>query len=216
MTVNSKPLSNNLFQLVIFDMDGTLVQSEQCASQALKDVIPLLSDALDEVTARYKGMRLAEIFKDIEQRFPSSIVPDCLDLYRVREEELSSSHIVPCDGASELLSALKTRKCIASNAPISKTLRSLSISKLSKHFDKSIFSAYEVGAWKPDPALFLFAANYHNVRAEECLVVEDSDVGIQAALAANMTVVHYDPQGHGSRFSVPTISSLAQLLNHVA
>ena len=204
------------FQLVIFDMDGTLVQSEECASQALKDVIPLLEDSVHDVTTRYRGMRLAEIFRDIESRYPNSIAANCLDLYRVREEELSRDFIVPCDGVNELLSALKTSKCIASNAPVEKTVRSLSICELSHHFQsEAIFSAYNVNAWKPDPALFLHASNTHHVDPEKCLVVEDSDVGIQAALAADMSVVHYDPHGQGSQFSVPAIRSLSELLVHV-
>jgi len=64
-------------ELVIFDMDGTLVQSEDCASQAIVDVVPTLKDSLEnpltEVTHRYRGMRLADIFSDIENRFPGSV-----------------------------------------------------------------------------------------------------------------------------------------------
>ena len=57
-------------EFIIFDMDGTLVQSEDCASQALIDVIPALNDSLIDVTVRYRGMRLSEIFDDIERRIP--------------------------------------------------------------------------------------------------------------------------------------------------
>ncbi|MDB4224823.1 HAD-IA family hydrolase [Granulosicoccus sp.] len=206
---------NRNYQLVIFDMDGTLVQSEDCASQALKDVIPLMTDSIHEVTHRYKGMRLAEIFEDIESRFPTSVAHNCLDLYRVREEELSRSYIVPCPGADDLLSRLQTRKCIASNAPVTKTKRSLTICDLSHHFDTAIFSAYDVNAWKPDPDLFLHAAHYHDVEPAKCLVVEDSDVGIQAALAAEMDVVHYDAHDQGSKHSVPSIRSLIELFDYV-
>ncbi|MFT6303150.1 MAG: HAD superfamily hydrolase (TIGR01509 family) [Granulosicoccus sp.] len=215
MSALLSPSSGQNYQLIIFDMDGTLVQSEDCASQALKDVIPLMTDSVDEVTTRYKGMRLALIFKDIEHRFPGAVAADCLDLYRAREEHLSGSYIVPCDGADELLNRLQTSICIASNAPVTKTERSLSICDLSHHFNTAIFSAYEVNAWKPDPALFLHAAKYHDIEPGKCLVVEDSEVGIQAALSAEMTVIHYDPQRRGSTFSVPSIGSLIELLDYV-
>lgn len=215
MSASVNPRSIHDYQLLIFDMDGTLVQSEDCASQALKDVIPLMTDPLHDVTSRYKGMRLAAIFKDIERRFPGAVTPDCLDRYRVREEQLSHSYIVPCDGADDLLSRLQITKCIASNAPVTKTERSLSICDLSHHFDTAIFSAYNVNAWKPDPALFLHAASFHDMDPAKCLVVEDSDVGIQAALSAEMAVLHYDPHGQGSAFSVPTIRSLIELLDYV-
>lgn len=200
------------YGLIIFDMDGTLVQSEDCASQALKDVMPGLLDTRDEVTERYRGMRLAHIFDDIESRYPGSVPEDCLDKYRIQEELLSRDFITACDGAAELLSTLLTPVCIASNAPVEKTLRSLDITKLARHFSSPVYSAYEVMAWKPDPALFLHAANEHNVDVESCLVVEDSDVGIQAGLAAGMDVIHYDPHGQGTNHSVPSIGSLLELL----
>ena len=203
------------FQLVIFDMDGTLVQSEECASQALKDVIPLMTDSVNEVTARYKGMRLAEIFDDIESRFPNSVPYNCLDLFVAREEALSQSYIIPSEGADELLSRLQTPKCIASNAPVEKSVRSLSICGISHHFPTAIFSADRVNAWKPDPTLFLHAANFHGIEPSKCLVLEDSRVGIQAALSARMSVIHYDPTDGGSTLSVPSIASLVDLLNYV-
>lgn len=202
----------NQYSLIIFDMDGTLVQSEDCASQALKDVMPGLLDTRDEVTERYRGMRLAHIFEDIESRYPGAVPDDCLDKYRLQEERLSSDYITACDGAAELLSTLLTPVCIASNAPVEKTRRSLSITNLAKHFSSPVYSAYEVMAWKPDPALFLHAAYEHKTDVESCLVIEDSDVGIQAGLAAGMDVIHYDPHEQGSNHSVPSIGSLLELL----
>ena len=206
----------NQYSLIIFDMDGTLVQSEDCASQALKDVMPGLLDTRDEVTERYRGMRLAHIFDDIESRYPGAVPEDCLEKYRLQEELLSKDYITACDGAAELLSALLTPVCIASNAPVEKTRRSLDITKLANHFSSPVYSAYEVMAWKPDPALFLHAANEHHVGVESCLVIEDSDVGIQAGLSAGMDVIHYDPHAQGSTHPVPSIGSLLELLEIVS
>lgn len=181
------------YELIIFDMDGTLVQSEDCASQAMIDVIPALTGSAQEVTARYRGMRLADIFDDIEKRIPGSIPDDCLTLYRDRENYLSGSMITPSKGAEILLSRITTAKCIASNAPVEKTVRSLEICGLSKYFPSGIFSAYQVQAWKPDPKLFEHAASHYKIKPADCLVVEDSEVGIQAAKAAGMDHVFYDP-----------------------
>ena len=86
--------------LLIFDMDGTLVQSEDCASQAWIDVIPALSGKTAlSVTAKYKGMQLATIFDDIDTRTPGSIPDDVLERYRERENQLSSTMITPSAGA---------------------------------------------------------------------------------------------------------------------
>jgi beta-phosphoglucomutase-like phosphatase (HAD superfamily) len=160
------------YQLIIFDMDGTLVQSEDCASQALIDVIPALTDSVAAVTHRYRGMRLAKIFDDIESSTPGAIPEGCLDLYRAREDALSGAMITPCPGADTMLSRLEVEKCIASNAPVKKTQRSLEICGLSHHFQCGIYSAYDVQAWKPDPTLFLHAATENDVSPKDCLVVE--------------------------------------------
>jgi len=197
------------YQLIIFDMDGTLVQSEDCASQALHDVIPALNLPIQEITTRYKGMRLAKIFADIEKDSPGAIPDNCLELYRQRENALSTSMIKPCPGVEDVLAQLTHQKCIASNAPVAKTRRSLQICGISHHFDKNIFSAYDVEAWKPDPALFLHAAKTHNVEPSNCLVVEDSEVGVMAARAAGMPVVFYNP--HACEKSAIENSALCEI-----
>lgn len=192
------------------------MQSEDCASQALIDVIPALTDSVEAVTDRYRGMRLAEIFDDIERVTPGSIPDDCLDLYRARENALSGSMIKPCPGADAMLSGLTTKKCIASNAPVEKTLRSLALCGLSDHFPSGVYSAYQVNAWKPDPTLFLHAATENNISPVDCLVVEDSLVGLEAAQAAGMFPVFYDP--HESTVTpdgVLRITALMQLLDLV-
>jgi len=201
-------------QLIIFDMDGTLVQSEECAAQALLEAIPGLQGSVEELTQRYRGWRLAHIFADIDSRQAGSVPDDCLQRYREREAELAYSMITPSVGVESLLSQLVHRKCIASNASVDKTRRSLQICELSHHFDDNIFSAYQVQAWKPDPALFLHAAKTCRVDPQACLVVEDSEVGLQAARAAGMSAVFYDPHDIGSTGSGATrIRALSELLS---
>ncbi len=187
------------YELIIFDMDGTLVQSEDCASQALIDVIPaLVGQSTESLTTRYKGMRLARIFDDIERRLPGAIPEGCLELYREREAVLSSSMIKSSEGVVAMLEQIKGAKCIASNAPVEKTKRSLELCGLSRYFQSGIFSAYEVNAWKPDPALFFHAARTYATDPKKCLVVEDSAVGLEAARAAGMDCVLYDPHDYAN------------------
>ena len=199
------------YELIIFDMDGTLVQSEDCASQALIDVVPALADQSPEsVTARYKGMRLAKILADIEKRLPGSVPEGCVDLYREREKNLSASMIRPSEGVAMMLDQINGVKCIASNAPIEKTKRSLELCGLSRFFQSGIFSAYEVNAWKPDPALFLHAAKAYDTEPSKCLVVEDSAVGLEAATAAGMSSVLYDP--YESSKTQSRVTALTEIL----
>lgn len=206
------------YDLIIFDMDGTLVQSEDCASQALIDVIPALADqSAQSITERYKGMRLANIFDDIEAHMPGAIPEGCLELYRERENFHSATMITPSKGVDVLLKKISQRKCIASNAPVVKTKRSLEICGLADFFPTGIFSAYEVNAWKPDPALFLYAANAYDTDPSKCLVVEDSDVGLEAARAAGMDSVFYDPHDCAKATeSQRRVTALTQILDLVS
>ncbi len=100
----------------------------------------------------------------------------------------------PVAGAKALLQSLSLPRCTASNAPVEKTKRQLALTGLAEFFGDNLFSAYAVNAWKPDPALFLYAANAMGFEPRDCLVVEDSPVGVEAALAAGIPVVHYDPE----------------------
>ncbi|ASJ76699.1 HAD-IA family hydrolase [Granulosicoccus antarcticus] len=203
-------------QLVIFDMDGTLVQSEDCASQALIDTIPALTASVSELTARYRGMRLAEIFADIERMQPGAIPDQYLETYREREDLLAQSMIKVSEGADAMLSRLDKPKCIASNAPREKTLRSLASCGLAHHFTEGVFSANDLQAWKPDPSLFLHAAQHYQVAPANCIVIEDSAVGLQAARAAGMPAIFYDPFDlYDGSHDTPRISSLLQLLDRL-
>ena len=94
--------------------------------------------------------------------------------------------------------------------------RNYVISDVTKFFKDKIFSAYEVGAWKPEPGLFLHAAKAMNVDPADCWVVEDSTVGIQAANNANMKCVHYSPDlSHSSPLASVHIQHMSELMQTI-
>ena len=186
------------FDLVIFDMDGTLVDSEHCSAQALSDVIDNPRITPELLLTDYRGVRLVTIIESIEERFAVKAPDDTISRFRVREEVLGPKLITANPGVSSLLTKLTLSHCIASNAPQDKTKRSLRTTGLDSVFSGRVFSAYDVNAWKPDPTLFLHAATYFGVSPERCLVVEDSSTGIEAGLAAGMRVAHYLPHGSES------------------
>jgi HAD superfamily hydrolase (TIGR01509 family) len=99
-----------------------------------------------------------------------------------------ASGVRPIDGALELVRSLSVPFCVASSGPRDKIELSLRTTGLLPYFEGRIFSAYEVGSWKPDPELFLHAARSLGVPPARCAVVEDSIPGIQAGLAAGMNV----------------------------
>jgi HAD superfamily hydrolase (TIGR01509 family) len=91
-------------------------------------------------------------------------------------------------GAFETLRGLAKPYCIASNGPRAKMDLTLEITGLAPHFGERVFSAYEVGSFKPEPGLFLHAAAAMGVVPARCVVVEDSLAGVEAGVAAGMLV----------------------------
>ena len=99
------------------------------------------------------------------------------------------------EGIHAALDAIRLPTCVASSGPPEKIRLSLELTGLLPRFDGRIFSAYEVGSWKPDPGLFLHAAEAMGVPPDECAVVEDSVPGVRAGVAAGMRVFAYAPHG---------------------
>lgn len=203
---------------VIFDLDGTLVDSEGLCNQAFLDLLPQLNDTVESLIQRYRGKKLAPILADIESRLCQKL-PDAFELhYRQHVTELFSRELKPMPGVLEMLETMDFPKCIASSGPPLKIRQALQISGLAPYFDDSIFSSYEVGSWKPEPGLFQYAANAMGFMPSQCVVVEDSEVGIEAAAAAGMKAFRYVRKGEisscwiGDEVSFDNMLQLPRLL----
>jgi HAD superfamily hydrolase (TIGR01509 family) len=203
---------------IIFDLDGTLVDSEGLCNQAFLDLLPQLNDTVESLIQQYRGKKLASILVDIESRLCQSL-PDTFEQhYRQRVAELFSRELKPMPGVLEMLEATNFPKCIASSGPPLKIRQALQVSGLAPYFGDDIFSSYEVGSWKPEPGLFQYAASAMGFMPSQCVVVEDSDVGIEAAEAAGMKAFQYVPNGETVSYQGGTpfddMSQLPQLLAH--
>jgi len=207
---------------VIFDLDGTLIDSEGLCNQAFLDLLPQLSDTVESLIQRYRGKKLASILADLEGRLCQNL-PDAFEQhYRQRVAELISSELNPMPGVLEMLEVTNFPRCIASSGPPLKIRQALQVSGLAPYFGDSIFSSYEVGSWKPEPGLFQYAAKAMGFMPCQCAVVEDSEVGIEAATAAGMKAFQYVRNGEtlscraGDGVLFDDMSQLPQLLAHFA
>lgn len=184
-----------MIKCIIFDCDGTLVDSEYLCNLGLE--IKLrdygVESSATQMMAKFRGGKLASILQIIETEHQIKLKDDFVESYRSLVEALFEKHLKPCEGVSDALTELELPKCVASSGPLDKINKALSISGLSKHFDGNIFSSYVVGSWKPDPGLFLHAAKEMGFLPNECAVVEDSLVGVLAAKSAGMRPILYDP-----------------------
>ena len=188
---------------VIFDLDGTLVDSEGLCNQAFLDLLPELSFSLEDMVSRYRGKKLAPILADIEQRIGRKLPTGFEESYRERVAELFDTNLLPMPHVAEMLLSVKHPICVASSGPPEKIRKALTVSSLSHFFGEKVFSSYEIGSWKPDPGLFLHAAKVMGYPPERCAVIEDSLPGIQAAVSAGMKSFLYAPvenmiSGHDS------------------
>ncbi|MEQ9406274.1 MAG: HAD-IA family hydrolase [Fuerstiella sp.] len=197
---------------VIFDCDGTLVDSETLSLSVLIEHVAELGLQISHAEAmqRFAGNELAVVVREIEERLGGSLPDDFLHSFRSRQIAVLQKQLRACEGADDLLTALQLPFCVASNAPISKIEVCLQTTQLDRHFCTSrIFSAYEIEKWKPEPDLFLKAAAEMEIAPEHCAVVEDSLFGIKAGLAAGMQVFAYRAHGHG--FDSPEVTDVGHL-----
>jgi HAD superfamily hydrolase (TIGR01509 family) len=176
----------------IFDLDGTLVDSEPLNTQAFFDLLPFLDRNDLSFIDKYRGQKLADIVSDIENRHAIALPDDFEEKYRKRVAELFDTDLRAVPGAIEMLKATDYRRSIASSAPQSKIRHALEVCGLSSYF-KDIFSSYDIGSWKPEPDLFLHAAGSMGFAPNRCVIIDDSDIGIMAAEAAGMLAVQYKP-----------------------
>ena len=197
---------------VIFDLDGTLVDSEGLCSRGFLDLLLQLGDSLDDFLARYRGQQFAAIRASLEQRLGGTLPADFESRYRERVAELFELELSPVAGVAPMLATLDLPRCVASNGPLPKMRQSLRLAGIAGYFGERLYSAYEVGSWKPDPGLFLHAARAMGFAPASCVVVEDSEVGVRAAIAAGMRVLHYRPDVQAATdLQVPNFSDMARL-----
>jgi HAD superfamily hydrolase (TIGR01509 family) len=186
--------------LVIFDCDGVLVDSEPLSVRVLVDALARKGLVMEEEEAyrRFLGRSLATVTTAMRDEFgveaDAAFLEDMRhDLYRRFRTELK-----PVNGVPETLDRLALPRCVASSSQPERIRLSLTLTGLIHQFDPHIFSASMVTHGKPAPDLFLHAAGQMGVAAENCVVVEDSPAGIEAAHRAGMTVFAFVGGSHGS------------------
>lgn len=178
-------------KLVIFDCDGVLVDSEKLANDVLAEMLAIYGHRIsgDESISRFRGMKLAKCLEILDRetgiKLPESFETDL----RQRMSAVFQDQLKPVEGALRLVESMQVPFCVASSGPRKKIEENLRTTNLYPHFVDSIFSAYEIKSWKPDPGLFLSAARHFGVAPRDCIVIEDSFVGVSAGIAANMTVL---------------------------
>lgn len=185
--------------LIIFDCDGVLVDSEVIFNQVLSEDLTArgLNLSLKQTMALFVGGSMESVESIVKDRgieLGDDWIQNIYDKVMTRLD----AGVDPVAGIPELLAYLKKIDmpfCVASNGPVKKMQLTLGQNDLLQYFDKAVFSAYDISSWKPEPDLFLHAANQFSITPRNCLVIEDSDNGTLAAKNAAMPCLGYAPEG---------------------
>ncbi|MFN4088745.1 MAG: HAD family hydrolase [Alphaproteobacteria bacterium] len=184
--------------LVIFDCDGVLIDSESIACRVDAEC---LTDAgfattADEIRMLYVGVSAADQFADIERRHGRALDAGFADLIHRRLTDAFDRELAAVPGIEAVIDALPCPSCVASSSAPERLAHTLGLVGLQRRFAPNIFSASQVARGKPFPDLFLFAAERMGAAPAGCTVVEDSLPGVRAAVAAGMRVVGFTAGSH--------------------
>lgn len=215
-------------KLVIFDCDGVLVDSEFVSSRVFSETLTSYGYPIstEESIRRFTGVNehaarqiiLKESAIDIPENYWTLQQPK---LFKAFEAELKAL-IQPL---LEALKAMNIVRCVASNSSRDHVIQCLSLTNQLAYFtDSSIFTSQQVSKGKPAPDLFLFAAKEMGFDPENCIVIEDSQAGIEAAIAAGMQVLAFTGGAHAclssyrdkiSAYGIPMVSNCKELLQAI-
>jgi HAD superfamily hydrolase (TIGR01509 family) len=182
---------------IIFDCDGVLVDSEIITT---KYFIKHLHDigyqiSIEDAIKRFTGISDKMVYEAISKETGIVFTAEQIDYIQDQVHHSLHAEIQAITGISELLASLEkngNKTCVASSGTLDKINKSLGNTNLIQYFhDKNIFSVQHVSKGKPAPDLFLYAAEQMSYEPKDCIVIEDSLAGIEAAIAANMRVIGF-------------------------
>lgn len=193
--------SSSTGPLVIFDCDGVLVDSEPLSVRVLVEALNRhgIDMAEEEAYQRFLGRSLATMRQVMDEEYDFHTGPEFLETLRIDLYDLFKTDLKPIPGIAETLDALALQnlpRCVASSSQPERIRLSLAITGILDKLEPHIFSASMVKNGKPAPDLFLYAADQMGVTPENCIVIEDSPAGIEAAQRAGMTVFAFTGGSH--------------------
>jgi HAD superfamily hydrolase (TIGR01509 family) len=210
--------------LVIFDNDGVLVDSERLANGILAELLTEagLPYTLDEAVRDYMGGSMVSMRQKAEAMLGSALPADLEDRYHQQLFE-GFAHLQPVPGVEEVLDRLDadgTAYCLASSGTHRRIRTALTTVGFWDRFEGRTFSSEDVEHGKPAPDLFLHAASTMGVKPDDCVVVEDSPLGVEAANAAGMRVLGFAAMTDPAKLSTATaifttMDELPELLDQV-
>jgi HAD superfamily hydrolase (TIGR01509 family) len=181
------------FDLVIFDCDGVLVDSERITNQVFAEMLNEigLPVTLEDMFEKFVGRSMSQCLELIAEMLGTQPPEDFVENYKKRTTSALLSKLTAVPGIESALDKIRLPYCVASSGDHDKMRTTLGITKLLPRFEGKLYSVTEVKKGKPHPDVFLYAAQKHAVEPSSCVVIEDTPTGVKAGIAAGMTVYGY-------------------------
>lgn len=206
------------YKCIIFDCDGVLIDSETIAIGTLVEMANDLGAKMDleESIINLKGKSLnlciGIVSNLIDVPLPETFEAD----YRINTFRAFKEQIQPIRGIKDVLENLNLPFCVASSGPENKIRLNLEVTGLLPYFENKIFSCYTIQKWKPEPDIFLWAAKTMGFDSHECLVIEDSVSGVNAAKKGGFDVYGYTEHDYKNELNTladKTFDDMSKLLD---
>ncbi|WP_130832894.1 6-phosphogluconate phosphatase [[Erwinia] mediterraneensis] len=204
-------------ECVFFDCDGTLVDSEMLCTRSYVNIFAHygITLPLQETFEKYKGVQLYDIIRDISTMHHTALpLKEVERAYRAEVARLFDLELSEIPGARALVAQIKIPMCVVSNGTVKKMQHSLGLTNMLSFFYDRLFSGYDIERWKPDPALMYHAAEKMQLPIERCILVDDSEAGVRAGIAAGIPVFYYCTDAHNPEIDHPLVTrftAMAQL-----
>lgn len=207
-----------MIECILFDSDGTLVDSEPLSFEVLVGMLTTYGANLDaaELHIQYRGWKMGEVIDLLSSGhgldLPETFEPE----FRAMQLKQFDTELKPIPGVVDLLPVLPQAKAVVTSGPMPKVRKALSITGLDSYFGDNIYSAFEVGVWKPDPGIYRYAARDMGFDIESCLAVEDSPIGLAAAAESGAKTVFLnrfnDPCDYEHVIEITSMTQLPDIL----
>jgi HAD superfamily hydrolase (TIGR01509 family) len=191
-----------IYKCIIFDCDGVLVDSEAISATVYQQMMSELGFEIsfERILKQITGTSMHEDLRFFTQIIGKDLPEKFENEFRERTYEKFRTELKPVIGVRDLLKSIKVPVCVASGGPPEKIRLNLTNTDLIGFFGDNIFSSYEIGSWKPDPGIYLYAAQKMGFNPRECAVIEDSESGIQSAIAGGFDVFGFSNVGNRKQF----------------
>jgi HAD superfamily hydrolase (TIGR01509 family) len=190
---NPASMKSPNYDLVIFDCDGVLVNSEPLANQVYVEILEEHGHQVnsEEYLREFSGVSVKHRLEVTSQKLNWTPPSNFTATFQERLAVLAKQELTVVPGIHELIESITVPICIGSNGTRSEILLRLKLARLTEKFENVIFSGVEMAHPKPAPDVFLAAAQAFNVPPSRCIVIEDSVPGVTAAVRAGMRVYGY-------------------------